>query len=137
MTRLAGSPGRWLLLSAPALLAAGLAGGAAAASAALGGWAAAVWAAARCRRALYPRQRRAPLGRYFFAWAAGNLFLTVLCHFARRFAPAASFPGRIPAWAGAVFFSLIFARRALALALPRRAAWRLGAVMAALSLALC
>ena len=121
-----GSPGKWLLGAAPAMLALSrlFPGGEAAALF--------LWAAAGqiLRQGPYARKRRRSLHRLFFACAGA---ITLFRAF--RLPLLLALPGPPSALssllidAGAACLSLIPAPRLLRLPLPRRAAWGLGGLL--------
>lgn len=127
---------RFLLLSAPALLPAGLLGGAGASALTLGLWTAVLCRREQSRPALYPRQRRRRPARFALGWAAGCLFPAAAERLLRAAQSAAPFRAGFPAWAGAAFFAAVCCRRFVMLPVGRRTAFFLTAAFCALSLAL-
>jgi len=121
---------RWLLLSAPAVLACGLRWHAGGAAAALGLW---LLIGARIPRPIPPpycRSRKTGAHRLFFSFSVGAALLCVLFPF------GSVFPSGSALWlAGAVGFSLFCAHGALFSSLPPRAAWPLGAGLCLLAAA--
>ena len=127
---------RSALLSAPALLLAGVLGGSMVSVPTLALWASALCFRERGRAALYPRQRRQAARRFFLGFSAGCPCLMAgekLLYIAQSAAPLRAC---FPAWAGAAFFAAVLCRRFVLLRVGKRAAWALTALFCVLSLAL-